>query len=388
MTMRVSTPSLGVGGLRTAEATLGFGGVQNVVSGGAPSYTRTAFISNAGNDGTAVLNDVSHPFLTIDAASVALAALGAGATTMRILSDLTDDMTDIPHMDLLYTRGLTIRSHDGTIWTLSGALSLGTVNNSILSLNSVTISSLTKPSPPGSSAAATITGDANTTIALLTLDYVGSPDPGNNGSDGASGTGTPDNPSKPADNSPPTPGTNGGNFNGDAPNDGSAGSSDRGAWNTTTLLGNLTVSSILGRGVDGGNGGTGGNGGAAQGGAGGEGGDSNAIVLEDGAPGGNGGNATANGRNGYAGGNGGDGANIFKAAGVTITASNLVRGIAGSGGAGGSAGNATGGVGGLGGQGAIGGSQGATGTTGTQTATGGIPGANGQNGFSGTIIPI
>jgi len=356
-----------------------------VTSGG--GFTRTAFVSSVGNDGTAALNDDALPFLTQDAAVAALAAAYAGqATTLVYQTSIATDLTLSGSLNTLLDAGLTMQAETGSV-ILSGTISFGSEPNAMLTLAGVQItgslvkethSSLTQES------AGTITGDVNSSIAILTLSG-GNGSAGGNGGNGGTVTGNQGVIGFNGD--PPTAGGNGdpGDASGTA---GAAGTAGFPAWNVTMVgSGSPVVSSIVGAGGNGGNGGTGGEGGSGTGGDGGAGGDaqSNGIDPQDGAAGGNGGDGIANGGAGGTGGDGGAGSTVDNM-GWIISASTLTGGAGASGGSGGMAGTANGGAGGVGGAGIGGGSSGPSGSPGSSYVNPGATGTAGAAGADGAII--
>ncbi len=357
----------------------------NTRSSAGPVYVRTAFVSSTGNDGTAALNNDALPFLTHDAAVNALAAAYPGQeTTLRYQTDLASVMNLSANLDTLLTAGLTMMSHDATVRTLSGAIYFGSAAGALLTLSKLTFSErIEKPANVGGVAvsAGTITGDADTTITLLILDGAAGV-AGGNGANG--GTVTGDNGANGADGDPPSPGISGGSASGDGIV-GEQGGNGGFAWDVT-LEGSGLISSVLGRGGAGGIGGNGGGAGSSTGGNGGAGGNSNAFEMQDGAPGGDGGNASANGGDGGVGGAGGNGSTVTKAAGWTITSSDLSAGFGGPESTAGSGGLATAGSGGNGGTGASGGSSGLNGNDGTASAMAGAQGSAGADGVAGSIM--
>jgi len=82
--------------------------------GSAPSpYTRTAFVSSSGDDGTAVLNNESKPFSTVQAALTALETAYSGqTTTLRYLDSVTDAPGFPPG---LASAKLTLKGHSGSV---------------------------------------------------------------------------------------------------------------------------------------------------------------------------------------------------------------------------------------------------------------------------------
>lgn len=355
--------------------------------GSAPSYVRTAFVSSAGDDGTAALNDDTLPYLTQDAAVAALAAAYAGQPT--ILCYKTNTPTDLSlsaDLNTLLTAGLTMQSNDANVRTLSGSISFGSEALALLTLSNIVISGSLIKSPhsiASGESAGSITGYIYTVIAAMTL----SGSDGGAGSNGsAGGTVTGASGSTGADGDPPFAGGNGESVNAGG-SDGSAGENGGYAWDVT-LLGSGTLSSVIGIGGNGGSGGSGGNGGVATGGMGGRGGNSTAASeMQDGGAGGSGGDAIASGGNAGGGGNGGNGSTITKAEGWTITAHTLTHGTGAAGSiAVGDAGSAAPGSGGEGGAGANGGNTGASGGNGTTTVNPGNAGSNGADGVDGSIV--
>lgn len=347
-----------------------------------PSYERTAFVSSAGDNNTAVLNDDTLPYLTMDGAVPQLYGSYAGqTTTIRLLSDLAGGLANSAALNNLLTAGLTIQSHDATVRSINDNVSFGELPDALLTLSKVNLISLVKVGHASDAAesAGVITGDADTTITTLNV-RAGSATAGGNGAAGSSGTGA--NGADGSSGDPPTDGAEGALFFASG-STGAVGSTKH-AWNVSLAVAGL-CSSILGEGGTGGNGGNGGNGGAAQGGNGGVGGDSTSATTQNGGNGGNGGAAVSNGGDGGNGGNGGNGSTVTNV-GWTITASTLSEGVGGSGGVGGSAGSAGEGNGGAGGAGAAGGSSGDAGVSGTAEGNPGANGAIGSDGNSGSII--
>lgn len=357
-----------------------------------PVYTNTAFISSTGNDGTAVLNDPTKPFLTWDAAATAMYSIAddGNPTTIIMQSNIDGDVTNSggAWYELL-ANGLTLKSNSAVRRTATGAVLFGQQGfQHSLTTQKVDFTGTvgSQHQAPDTDNAGTITGDA--TIATINLSAsVSAANQGATGANGSDGTGTPDGAPQPAPNSPPDTGVAGGAFTSTADN-GSDGDNGNPAFASITLLGTLTVTNIIGTGQPAGKGGTGGVGGTATGGAGGQGGDSNAIILEDGGTGGAGGDATSTGGNGGTGGIGGNGLTVHRNSGVTITAHTLTGGAAGTAGAAGAHGTATGGAGGAGGAGAVGGNTGPTGAAGNATANDGGAGSSGSAGADGTITVI
>jgi hypothetical protein len=371
-------------------------GAARYQGGGPPvTYERTAFLSNTGNDATAVTNEVSRPYATLTAAIHDLAAIYPGETcTIRLLHDyalIGSDIPEVASLDGVLTAGLTVKGHIISRLFV-GTFPFGTMPNAILNLDAVHIVRVAKaPANLGWAASAgTITGVGDGALIDI-LDVSGQS--GFDGSPGANGAPvTQDDGISGGDGTPPGPG-NGppdANSSGTSGVDGSDGY--RG-WDIT-LAGALSIASdFFLSGGGGGHGGNGGSGATAIGGHGGRGG--NAIddgmgTLYDGAPGGNGGNAYANGGNGGNGGNGANGGDAYVAGTVSIAPGTFHSpgGRGGSEGGGGSAGSATPGAGGSGGFGINGGVQGADGATGAAFSNNGESGAPGSNGSNGNYINI
>ena len=363
-------------------------GVCLATVGGAVSYERTAFLSSSGNDGTAVLNDPDLPFLTNDAAVDALAVAYAGqTTTLRYLSNNTSNLAPSANLNTLLAAGLTMRSHDATVRTLSGSISFGDAAGALLTQIKIILSgTVTKAFHIGQTveSAGTITGDADSSIAELVISADATPPAaGATGQNGENSGGS--NGGNGIDADYPTAGENGGSANASG-SPGEAGGQGNRAWNLT-LAGNLTIALLTGVGGPGGAAGSGGVGAIALGGNGGNGGNSNHPTDPvDGGAGGAGGDATANGGDGGVGGTGGAGSTVTKGASVTITSHVLTGGSGGLGGSSGPAGSATGGTGGTGGTGANGGNSGASGAAGASVSNAGGNGANGSAGTNGSIV--
>jgi hypothetical protein len=358
----------------------------NTRSSAGPAYVRTAFVSSAGDDGTAALNDDTLPYLTQDAAVAALATAYAGQPT--ILCYKTNTPTDLSlsaDLNTLLTAGLTMQAATGTV-TLSGAISFGSAPDALLTLVGVVItSSLVKAAHTGATveSAGTITGDANSSIAQLNLSVAGAAN-GANGADSWTVTGSDGFTGWSGD--PPSAGTSG-NLGDASGGNGLVGDAGARAWNVTLVgVGSPVLAFIVGMGGNGGTGGDGGTGGSATGGNGGIGGSStNMTDPQDGAAGGDGGEALANGGAGADGGAGGDGS-IVTNTGWSITSSILTGGTGGAFGVGAAAGTATAGNGGAGGAGANGGANGADGNTGPTSAVAGSDGTAGAAGADGYIL--
>lgn len=352
-----------------------------------PSYARTAFVSSTGDDGTAALNDPDLPYLTLEAAVFALVtAHPAEATTLRLLSNISTGLDYSPEVDNVLTAGLTIMSHDETVWSVNNIVSLGQAGDSILALHNVTLATVSKI-PLASTTpftAVTITGSGTTTIS--SLDISADSNAGTTGSDGSTGPSPVGSPGTNGNsNDPPDMGGAGESVNGDGEAGGSGGEGNA-AWNLT-LVGVGTVTSLTAVGGGGGSGGVGGAGGVPTGGTGGTGGNSTAPSdPQDGGAGGQGGSVNASGGTGGSGGPGGFGGTVTKAVGWTITSSNLIGGGGGAGGTGGQAGSGTVGTGGVGGNGANGGNSGSSGDDGVLTAEPGADGLLGADGVAGSII--
>lgn len=356
---------------------------------GGVTYTRTAFVSSAGNDSGASLDDFDQPFASMNAAVGQLAAMYPGqTTTLRLLTDLATGASPSSELNTLLAAGLTIMSHDATVRTVGGTCSFGSAAGALLTLTKVHLANLTKVgrSVASEATAGTITGDADTEIDLLVVSSDDAYTDGVNGINGGVETSGAWSYVPPA-SSPPLDGED---HEGDGAfedgGNGTAGTAGNRAWNLT-LVGSGLVTSLLGLGGQAGDGGNGGNGGTATGGAGGIGGASNHPTdPEAGGTGGRGENAYARGGNGGNAGQGGDGSIVTKAAGWTITAYDLTGGVMGTPGLGGNGGTATGGAGGGGGAGANGGATGATGTPGTAFDADGSDSGSSADGTDGWIV--
>ena len=362
-------------------------GVCLATVGGAVSYERTAFLSSSGNDGTAVLNDPDLPFLTNDAAVDALAVSYAGqTTTLRYLSNNTSALAASANLNTLLAAGLTMRSHDASVWTLSGTLSFGDAAGASLTLAKVVLSTLTKAPHTGLTAesAGTITGDADSVITDLTISADATPT--GTGADGSSGgTLTGAAGSNGADGDYPYGGGAGESVNASGTT-GETGETGNRAWNVT-LAGNFTVSFLTGTGGQGGTGGNGGQGGNATGGNGGNGGNAtHPTDPVDGGAAGPGGDGTSYGGEGGIGGTGGTGSTVTKGASVTITVSTITGGTGGGGGTGGLTGAANAGVQGTPGSGINGGNSGSSAAAGNAYSGAGGNGASGSAGTNGSIV--
>lgn len=342
-------------------------------------YTRTAFLSATGNDGTAVLNDPNHPYLTTAAALTALNVAYSGLdTTLRLRNTVNGGNATVP-AGLI--NGLTIMGHDA-------AYGLGDIvtfdnNNAALTLDWTTIANLQwTANSAGSVTGGTITAGAH--VATITNLQARGAAGSTGGTGAAGGTHTGAAGSAGADGDPPTAGGTGGdtNSNGGTGVGGSTGGSGR----NLTAAGSLTIDSCNLSGASAGDGGAGGNAGTATGGEGGAGGDSTAIIDQDGGNGGDGGAAIANGGLGGTGGNGGDGGNLTLTGGAICTTFVSDAGFGGVGGAGGSAGTANGGTGGAGGAPALLGNPGTPGNPGSESTDPGLMGDAGTDGSPGSIL--
>lgn len=356
-------------------------------AGGPVVYTRTAFLSSTGNDGTAALNDPALPYLTHDAAVDALAVAYSGqTTTLRYLSNNTSDLSASANLNTLLAAGLTMKSHDASVRTLSGAISFGDTAGSSLTLSKVVLSTLLKAIHTGQTveSAGTITGDADSIITDLIISADASPtDTGAAATGGGNVTGGVGWNASDAD----YPGSGGAGESVNATGGiGETGGIGNRAWNVT-LAGNFTVTLLTGTGGQGGTGGNGGAGGTATGGAGGNGGNAtHPTDPVDGGAAGNGGDGTAYGGDGGIGGQGGAGSTVTKGASVTITVSTLTGGAGGGGGNGGLTGSATAGVQGSPGNGINGGNPGASGSPGNVYTGAGNSGVLGAAGADGSIV--
>lgn len=344
-----------------------------------PTFVRTAFANSGGNDGTAVLNNPAHPFLTLDAAVDALAVAYVGLdTTIQLQTDITTGLTDSGNVRNVQANGLTLRSdEDVAPRVLSGGIPLGGAMSTI----NLTIVSLTIDSASRIGTGLDIGMMRLTNATITSLDISGDDNNGTDSGVGSLSGGTPDGGAKPPPASPATAGTNGGDATFGGSDGGNAGSAQAGS--SMTIVGSGTITTLDARGGNA-NGGMGGPGSDCKGGDGQPGGDSsNPDDPEAGGDGGNGGNADSSGARGGAGGAAGGGGTITHDAGVVIT-SLLVTGGTATGGAGGVPATATAGLGALGGDGANAGPAGNNGMNGTAinntgaTGTDGTPGSNGS----------
>lgn len=88
--------------------------------GGGPSYTRTAFVSDTGNDGTAALNQPSLPFATPTAAINALTYSYPGqGITLALMTDIGGSPSNFTMPSI--TTPLVLLGHEG-IWQFSGLI--------------------------------------------------------------------------------------------------------------------------------------------------------------------------------------------------------------------------------------------------------------------------
>lgn len=353
--------------------------------GGGVVYVRTAFVSNTGNDGTAVLNNPNFPYSNFDVAAAALLAAYSGlSTTIRLLTDITDNIGDVSG---LLASGLTLRSHEATRRTLVGTVIFqGSANAGLsdLSLVNIRVASIYDThSASNAETVGTLRGDATSLVDELNLSGSLVTDAGASGSEGTSATGSDGGAG--SDGDPPSSGGDGQSIvaDGEAGGNGSPGNS---AWNLTLYAETgFTITTFLGAGSAGTNGGNGGNAATAVGGNGGVGGNATGTD-QDGASGGHGGTAGANGGNGGNGGDGGNGSLITVNGSVTITTADYSGGAGGIKGTGGAAGSATGGVGGFGGSSTGSGNAGANGNPGGTSTLQGSDGTNGSNGVAGGLV--
>lgn len=358
-------------------------------SGAAPSYIRTAFIASTGNDGTAALNSSSSPYLTLDAAVAALAAAyPAQTTTLRLLTNLTNDATANASLTTLIHAGLTIRSHDATRRFLDGTIPLcGSLVASTVALALVNVR-VGMLSDEHASAAegqliGSITADATSLVDSLVLSGAAN---GSDGSDGTvGGTITASAGSNGSDGDPPTNGQAGeAAIASGTP--GISGGHGHSAWDINVISASgFEITNFTGVGMHGGDGGNGGDGGTATGGAGGVGGNATGTD-QDGGNGGNGGNATAFGGDGGNGGEGGNGSTMFVTGSCTVAFFVITGGAPSAGGTAGAGGSVTAGVGGVGGDSSGLGSPGGNGTDGSAVNDSGSVGASGAGGADGSII--
>lgn len=357
-------------------------GVLSNPAGGA-GYSNTAFVSSAGDDGTAVLNDPDLPFETIQAALEELdATFATAAVTVRFLTDITETVT-LP-AGLSDNDKITFRRHDGTSRTVSGSITTSDVNLN-LEFDGVTIATWTfaASSELFAKTGGDLKGLNGAVITNLNAKGLGVDGTAAAGFDGGSTTGNPG--SAGSDGDPPGSGSDGDSVDetggvGDSGTDGGFG------WNVD-IWDDLTVTNADLSGGYGQTGGTGGTGGTAQGGDGGPGGNAqNPMDPQDGAPGGNGGSATAHGGDGGSGGGGGNGGTLTRHNGAVCTNFTSDGGTGGGGGNGGAAGSATGGLGGAGGSGATGGNTGPEGSPGSANADVGNSGSNGAAGAAGSLV--
>jgi len=139
--------------------------------GGSVTYERTAFLSSSGNDGTASLNNPALPYLTTDAALVALVAAHPGEdTTLRLLDDFNGGAAFIGDAASVgVSANLTIKAHGATFRTLNGALTCAdrTID---LRLDNVAIDTLTweDNAATQSTAAGTVTALTESSVASAT----------------------------------------------------------------------------------------------------------------------------------------------------------------------------------------------------------------------------
>lgn len=353
--------------------------------------TRTVFVDAInGRDDSVVTNDSQHPAKTTTAALDRLHSLGGTDPVALAFKENYGDVDDsFNRLDGLLGNGLLCKSSSDTQRTI-GNMSFGSSANALLTVDNLTINSLTK-GPPGPYSAGTITGARSAAINTLTLTSGFDGGAGESGSAGYTGNGNTGGTGQPGDgghlngyDGAPGESVNGNGGNGGSGNPGTS------AWASVELLGDLTVYNIQGYGFNGGAGGDGGAGGTVTGGIGGAGGDAydDGISAANGGNGGNGGDAFANGGNGGDGGEGGNGTIVYKETSVTVVTSDLTGGDPGAGGSGGGHGSATPGVGGTGGFGVNSGSPGSSGASGAFSETPGSNGSGGMPGNNGSIQSI
>lgn len=361
--------------------------VRLATAGGAVTYERTAFLSDAGNDGTAALNDSDLPYATIDAAIADLAAAYPNqVTTLRLLDDVTDDATEDATLAAVLVDGLVIRSHDGTRRQLVGtiplcgalvgnALDLRLVNVQVSTLQDLHLSSTIE-------SIGSITGDATSIIDLLNIAGYADGGPAPAGSNGGSATGNGGAPG--GDGDPPGDGGTGEDATASG-GGGATGIEGHSAW-SINIVGTtgFTITDLQGYGRAGGTGGAGGAGGTATAGDGGNGGNATGTD-QNGGNGGNGGTANAGGGLGGDGGSGGHGSIVSVYGDCTITASTLTAGDGGVGGGGGPGGTANAGAAGTGGTATGSGINGSDGNAGSANNSDGSPGSGGASGNIGSI---
>jgi len=336
-----------------------------------------AFIANTGNDLTGQYGRADLPYATIDAVLAVLLNTGS-PYEIRFLNGAGWEIPNSDTLNTLAAVGITLRGHTTNIEI--NTLNLGTPNNHLVTLNNVTVNTLSKPPGGGNFGEITLTNSA--AIGVLSLS-------GGNGADGAAGsaggTHAGANGADGVDGDPPTAG--GAGVDGSAPGGtGEAGRDGDFAW-SGTLRGTGSVNTISGDGGNGGQGGSGGTGGAATGGNGGNGGSATGTD-QDGAPGGDGGAAYVGGGDGGNGGNGGNGSMIYVEAGISIGGYSLNGGTGGAGGLGGTGGAATVGGAGAGGAGNGAGVSGISGTSGSPDNASGWDGPTGYDGYAGSIIVL
>lgn len=361
------------------------------------TYERTVFFDkDTGNDGTAVVNDPTHPWGTLNGAIEWAAAnlAGSGVTVLRLLTDSVDGIDMDATVDTVLLAGMTIMSHSpSSVRSILGQAAFGSSSLGAVSLNlqdiNIEILERERSTDKGGTNANAGTIIASGTVVLGQLNLRGVAGfNGGNGSNGGTATGATG--AKGANGDPPSTGDNGESINSSGGNgvghDGVETSIDGASAYNLTLSGVGTIVALDTRAGDGAPAGDGGTGGTATGGTGGEGGDSTALILQDGGQGGNGGDAVANGGEGGIGGFGGRGGVITNSGGWTITGSSVNGGSGGEGGSGGGAGVANAGPPGSGGGGTLGGMTGAPGSSGATSANAGNNGANGDAGSNGGIV--
>ncbi len=383
--MMLNSPSQ-IHSLLDAQRFLNYGTGPGGAFGAAPNYVRTAFISSTGNDGTAVLNDPNFPFNNLSAVASALYAAYVGLpTTIRLLDNITSEIG--LGVQGLLQHGLTIRSHDATLRTLTGTINLyGDTNagTSDLSLVNVHVTAITDTHNNSSAESAGILrGDATSVVGTLTLSGSVVPDDGTPGTNGVDSSGN--DGADGVDGDPPGDGGVGENALSDG-TPGENGLPGNAAWNLTIYAeSGFLIEEIVATGSAGTAGGNGGNGGVAAAGDGGNGGASTGTD-QDGGNGANGGDATSNGGLGGDGGAGGNGSTITVIGNVTVTTANYSGGAGGDKGLGGAPGTATAGAAGLGGSPSGSGNPGSNGSSGMNSASSGTDGINGSVGQNGGLV--
>lgn len=350
------------------------------VSGGG-GFSRTAFLSDTGDDGTAELNNPDLPYLTlVTAAEELLAAYPGQTTTIRFQSDFSGVNGGISSVDTLMNDGLTLRGHEAE--RIIGEINFGD-SVADLTLADLLVDDLIKPAS-GAGENAGLLKLNNTTIDTLSLT-------GDIGVSGISGSGggsdTGDAGSNGSNGDPPTAGGSGESAvaNGGNGTPGETGRNGFALIITDLNPGTSAINTIVADGGKGGTAGAGGDGGTALGGNGGVGGDSTSPGPQDGGNGGNGGNASANGGNAGDGGTGGNGADLEIDASITIGTVTVLGGEGGETAGGGASGSANGGNGGSGGSGANGGMPGVTGNPGSAENSPGSAGNIGAAGSDGSV---